>query len=421
MTAVPMMRIVQRYLAMLLFVSTALWGQKALDSLGTEELFFRARDLAFNGQRDSARVLLKIAMKKSPSYVDIRILFARTYAWDGRRSEARQELKTVLAEKPKYLDALYAALDVEMWDDKLNDALVICNTALRYFPNEEDLLVRRVKIYRDMNKDVEALFTLSILEDINRTNVNIEPLRESIKTKSLLNSVSASYAYDWYTTDRYSPREAYTIQYGSVTPYGTMMVKLNSAQRFGNNGRQLEFDAYPKIVRGIYAYVNYGYSWTKNFPKHRFGFEPFFQLPASFEGSVGTRLLFFSSRPVDIYTISVGYYYSDYWFSLRSYLTPGTVQLSRSLSLTIRQYLGGDGTYLFVKGGAGSSPDEDHYVDTTGTKINLLKSQNIGTGFQWMIDNQYSIDFSADYKYEEVVPGVLVNNYSLSAGIKFKF
>lgn len=414
------MKTIKYILSMLPLFAVLLSAQTALDSLGTEELFFRAREQAFNGKRDSARVLLHAALKKSPAYADIRILMARTYAWDGRREEARQELKVVLSQKPKYLDALYAALDVEMWDDKLDAALIICNTALRYYPNEEELLVRRVKIYRDMNKDVEALFTLSILEDLNRSNPNIELLRESIKTKTLLNSVSASYAYDWYS-ERYDPRHAYTLQYSRVTPYGTMMLKLNSAHRFGNIGRQLEFDAYPKIVPGIYAYVNYGFSWTKNFPKHRFGLEPFFKLPASFEGSVGTRLLFFGSSPVDIYTASVGYYYSDYWFSLRTYLTPGTVELSRSISFTVRQYFGGDGTYAFFKAGVGSSPDDDNYVDTTGTKIDLLKSQSIGTGFQWVIDNQSTVDISADYKYEEVVRGFLVNTYSLSAGYKFKF
>lgn len=414
------MTTIKNILLLLLSAAALLSAQSAIDSLGTEELFFRAREQAFNGNRDSARVLLNAALKKSPSYADIRILLARTYAWDGRRDEARKELKIVLAQKPKYLDALYAALDVEMWDDKLDAALVICNNALRAYPNEEELLVRRVKIYRDMNKDVEALFTLSILEDLNRSNANIEPLRESIKTKTLLNSVSLSYAYDWFS-ERYDPRHAYTLQYARTTPYGTMMLKLNSAHRFGNIGRQLEFDAYPKIIPGIYAYVNYGFSWTKNFPDHRLGLEPFFKLPASFEGSVGTRLLFFGPSAVDIYTISVGYYYSDYWFSLRSYLTPGTVELSRSISLTVRQYFGGDGTYAFFKAGVGSSPDDDNYVDTSGTRIDLLKSQSVGTGFQWVIDNQYTVDLSADYKYEEIVRGFLVNTYSISAGVKFKF
>ena len=270
-------------------------AQTSLDSLGAEELFRRARDLAFNSRRDSARVLLKLALQKSPDYADIRILLARTYAWDGRRNEARAELKTVLEAKPKYLDAYLAAVDVEMWDDKLADALILCNAGLRFNPNSEELLVKRVKIYRDMNKDVEALFTLSILEDLNRSNPNIVPLRESIKTKTLLNSISVSYAYDWFTTTRYDPRHQYTLQYSRVTPYGSAMMKVNSSRRFGNTGYQLEVEAYPKIVSGIYAYTEYAYSWTKNYPKHRFGLEPFFKLPESFEASVGTRFLFFSS------------------------------------------------------------------------------------------------------------------------------
>ncbi|MFA5833807.1 MAG: YaiO family outer membrane beta-barrel protein [Bacteroidota bacterium] len=403
-----------------LIVLQSINAQTKLDALDADELFVRARDLAFSGQRDSARVILKIAIAKSPAYTDLKVLLARTYAWDGRRKEARQELKRVLKEKPKYLDALQAAIDVEMWDGKFPDALVLCNTALKYFPNDEELLVKRVKIYRDMDKDGEALFTLSILEDINRSNPEIQPLRESIKTRSYLNSIGVSYTHDWFNVARFSPRDQMTVQYTRITPIGSVALKLNGSRRFGNEGYQVELEAYPKIVSGIYAYANYGYSWTKNFPKHRFGLEPFFKLPESFEASIGTRLLFFSNSPIDIYTASVGYYLGDYWFSLRTYLIPGK-QLSRSFSLTIRQYFGGDGTYAFLKGGAGSTPDEDNYTDTTGTRINLLKSQSIGTGFQYVIDLKSTVDFSVDYKYEEVIPGLLVNNYALSFGYKFKF
>lgn len=405
------------------FCAGLLRAQSAADSMDADELFLRARDLAFNSQRDSARVLLRVAIRKSPAYMDLRVLYARTLAWDGRRADARKELAYVLTQKPKYLDALNAAIDVELWDDKPEAALVLCNKALRVYPNDEDLLIRRVKIYRDMNKDIEALFTLSILEDINKTNPNITPLRESIKTKSLLNTAGATETHDWFTGDggRYDPRDELTLYYSRVTPYGTVIGKLNSARRFGNTGHQLEIESYPKIISGLYMYAEYAYSWTKNYPKHRIGLEPFFRLPASFEGSIGTRVLFFGGDPTDIYTASLGYYYGDYWFSLRSYVTPSSASFSRSFTFTVRQYFGGDGTYATLKAGAGSSPDDANHIDPTGTKLNLLKSQSVGTGFYYMMDLHHTADFSLDYKYEEITPGFLVNIYSISVGYRYKF
>ena len=54
------------------------------------------------------------------------------------------------------------------------------------------------------------------------------------------------------------------------------------------------------------------------------GAELFHSFPKAFEGSVGMRTLFFGSSDVTIYTGSVGKYISNYWISLRSYVTPGS-------------------------------------------------------------------------------------------------
>ena len=61
--------------------------QKKVDSLrggltGSDTLFFRARQLAFSGHYDEARLLCRFVLAKSPNYHDVRILYGRTYAWN---------------------------------------------------------------------------------------------------------------------------------------------------------------------------------------------------------------------------------------------------------------------------------------------------------------------------------------------------
>lgn len=403
----------------------SLRAQISLDSLGSEDLFLRARELAFNGQRDTARILLKLALAKSPTYADIRILLARTFAWDGRRKEAREELATVISQKPGYKDAYDAAIDVEMWDDKYFDALKLCNLALRYFPNDEEILVKKAKVYRGLNQDQEALITIYMIEEVNRSNPNIQLLRESIKTKGILNSAGVSYSYDWTSTSP-RPNQIVSLQYSRVTPIGSWIGKINLADRRKKTALQYEIEGYPSIMSGIYAYVNYGYSDTAGvllFPTHRIGLELFFSLLSSFEGSIGSRHLFFDPKPVNIYTGSVGYYYGSYWFSLRTYITPGSVSFSRSLSFTTRWYFGGDGDYLFGKIGGGVSPDEDRFVDTVGANLYNLGSSGIGAGYLYFIDPFSSITMSFDYSNQELSyrRGSYMNVYSFSAAYKYKF
>ncbi|NUN68384.1 MAG: YaiO family outer membrane beta-barrel protein [Bacteroidetes bacterium] len=399
-------------------------AQTPLDSLGAEELFLRGRDLAFAGQRDSSRILLRKALEKSPSYADIRILLARTYAWDGRRREAREELATVIANKKGYRDAYDAAIDVEMWDDKYTAALKLCNEAIRFFPNDEALLVKKVRIYRALNMDQEALLTISILEEINRSNPEIEPLRESISTKGILNSAGISYSYDW-TSESPRPNQIAALQYSRSTRYGTVIGRINMADRRRKTKLQYEVEAYPSIMSGVYAYVNYGYADTAGavlFPAHRIGLELFFSLPASFEASIGSRHLYFDPAPVNIYTGSVGYYVGNYWISLRTYITPGDFSFSRSVSLTTRWYFG-DGNYLFGKAGGGVSPDEDRFIDSAGAAIYNIGSTGIGGGIQYLFDPFSSVTASADYSRQELSyrRGTYMDVYSLSLSYKYKF
>ncbi|MBP9212633.1 MAG: YaiO family outer membrane beta-barrel protein [Bacteroidetes bacterium] len=404
--------------------SAQLPAQSFLDSLGAEDLFLRGRELAFSGQRDSARLLLNKALEKSPNYADIRILLARTYAWDGLRTVARMELATVLEQKKGYRDAYDAAIDVEMWDDKYTDALRLCNEAIRYFPNDEELLVKKVKVYRALNRDQEALLTISILEDINRSNPNIEALRESISTKGILNSAGISYSYDW-TSESPRPNQIAALQYSRSTRYGTVIGRINMADRRRKTKLQYEVEAYPSIMGGVYAYVNYGYADTANavlFPAHRIGLELFFSLPASFEASIGSRHLYFDPKPVNIYTGSLGYYIGNYWISLRSYITPGDFSVSRSVSLTTRWYFG-EGHYLFGKAGGGVSPDEDRFIDSAGAAIYNIGSTGLGAGIHYNFDPFSAVTTSFDYSNQELSydRGTYMDVYSFSVSYKYKF
>ncbi len=400
-------------------------AQTTLDSLGSDELLFKARDLAFNGMRDSARVLLRIALEKSPNYADLRILLARTYAWDGRREEARNELKTVLRKQPNYVDAISASIDVELWDDKPEEALRICIAALRKNPNDEDLLLHKAKILRGLNRENEALITVSSLEDINPSNTEVLKVRESIESDFMMQGITVNDTYDWYSRI-YDPTHLAYLQYNHLTNFGTVIGRLNIRRRAAKDGLQFEVESYPRIVNGLYMYVSYGFAGSSSslFPVHRGGLEAFFKLPSSFEGSFGVRYLNFGSgSDVTMYTGTIGYYYRDFWFSLRPFITPNSVSFSRSFSFTTRYYYDGIAEeYFSAKIGAGFSPDERNY-DPTNRNVYLLKAQSFGIGWQKPIGTYSLLNVNFDYTKQEVIfsPGSYVEGYSISAGYRYKF
>lgn len=411
------------FLSLIIFAEIVL--AQTQDSLSAELLFFRARELAFNNQRDSARVLLLKALEKDPQYADIRILLGRTYAWDHRYSEARSELKIVIEKFPKYLDAYYAAMDVEIWDAKPAEALKLCMAALQYHPNDELLLVKRATLFRDLNRMQEALLTVAILEEINRSNPNIPSIRESISEKGFINSVTASYSYD-LSSAAPRPNQVMSISYGRTISGSTVFGKVNIADRAKQTAMQFELEAYSTLTSGIYSYINYGFSDTTSavlFPAHRLGLELFFSLPANFEGSIGSRHLFYSSKPKNVYTVSGGYYFQNYWFSLRSFITPGGVSFSRSLTGMVRWYFGDEGNYISGRAGGGISPDEDRFVDTVGAQLYGLAASLFGVGCQYAINPAIVLNTTIDYTSQELAyrRGNFTNVYSAFLSLKYKF
>ena len=99
-----------RTAALLILTGTALAAQ---ETEGVDELFARARRLAFQGKRAEALDLCRLALQRSPDYHDIRILAGRIHTWDGKAWSYTSEWYTsdqkMLAPMIKAASAKYAA------------------------------------------------------------------------------------------------------------------------------------------------------------------------------------------------------------------------------------------------------------------------------------------------------------------------
>jgi YaiO family outer membrane protein len=396
-------------------------------NLNTDELFSLARTKAFAGQREEARGLCRIILTRNPSYLDARILLGRSYAWDKRWDEARTELRRAVEAEPTYKDALLASIDVELWDEKYAQAIDIANIALSSNPSDVDYLLRKVRALIGFGRNSDALFLLKKVEALNPSLTEISTLRNGIEGKSMNNDVGINYATDRFS-ETYDPMHYGYLQLSRRTPYGTMFGRVNYSSRFASQGVQVEGDLYPRIADGVYAYINYGFSNSDLFPKHRGGAEIYTKLTSSYEGSVGLRYLYFGpTSSVTIVTGSLALYFGNYWLSLRPYLIPGDAGLSKSANLTVRRYLKDAENYLSLRIGAGFSADERALQSNTGfqgqTEVFHLQSQTIGIGWQQSFGAHYLSNATFDVTNQElgVSPGRYVLMYSFSIGVRVRF
>jgi YaiO family outer membrane protein len=377
------------------FTIAALFYGKSLKAQSTDELFKNARLAAFDKKDYPAAIQLsRQALAISPDYADIQIFLARTYAWTDQYDSARKILATVVQSKPAYIDAWSAAIDVELWDDHYLTALELCNKGLQQGPANKELLLKKAKALSDLQRNYEATSIVKQLLKDDADNSEAKAFANRLKNNSYKNKIGITYDYTYFDKQFSDPWHIVSLNYTRQTKIGSFTGRLNYANRFKQNGVQVEADAYPHISKTFYSYVSVGYSNNVGvFPKYRGGFSLYANLPKSFEAEAGARYLYFTNSTL-IYTAYIGKYYKNWLFGARTYLTPGNSSISQSYSLSARYYYKGDADNLVAFTlGSGISPDDRTNSTQLNTKYKLMsKKGSISWKFTLKRFNTFTVD-----------------------------
>ena len=310
-------------LLFLVLISLISRGQDVHYSGDPDASFFTARDLAFAGNRASARDTLKSILSKYPDYADVRSLLAKTYSWDQQYDAARLEFNRVTSTERKNSEAWIGSIKNEQYSKNYNIALGLANKALTFLPEDQELQGLKQEI-------VQQIEDQQLLQNrLKRTKI-AEDRNQSLTI---------------YTEAEVFDRELDPMYYGALeyqkkTKWGVLIPRLNYNRRFNINGVQAEVDAYPRFSKSLSGYVNYGYSGDPIFPRHRMGGELVKELPKAMEASLGFRHLVFEQDAATILTGTFGLYRGNYYAVLRPYVVPdATKGLGISGNLLVRKYL----------------------------------------------------------------------------------
>lgn len=381
-------------LALAIFLLTdaraQMWKNTSVD-----DVFALARTEAFEGKYDSSREKLRFILEQQPQYDEVRVFLARTYAWTASYDESRRQLELVLKARPENSDAMYALIDVELWSHHEETALSLIEQAVSTNSEDPELLYRQASAFSALRRYDEALVSLHALLAVNPKHAEGLKLREALMLKNLRYTAGLQYAVDAFSR-RFDPAHFLSFQAGSDNRWGASLVRVNGSRRFGTQGLQIETDLYPRITRGAYAYVNYGYSPSSIFPEHRAGAEVYVKAGKRLETSAGMRYLSFPAEKVIMFTGSVSLYSGNYWFSLRPYMTSGeTDNLNTSGAFFIRRYMRDQESYIGLTAAAGFSPDyariQGAFPENSG-KIYLLESMRAGVVVQKAFAGKWTVN-----------------------------
>lgn len=400
----------------LLFCTTLVKAQSA------DDLFAQARKAAFDESNyPKAIALSKTALQGSPDYADIRVFLGRLYTWSKKPDSARLAFNEVISKQPAYEDAYVGLGYLEFWNDNSEKALNVVNTGLKNVPTSEPLQLLKAKVLNDLRRWQEADMVVSGVLKNNPTLTEARSLASRIKDNSAKNKVSLSYDYIYFDKQFDDPWHLISVDYGRQTKYGSIIGRVNYANRFNTNGYQFEVDAYPHISNTFYAYVSGGVSNTAGvFPKYRAGFSLYANLPLSFEAEAGFRLLHFSDNTW-IYTASVSKYYKSFWLNFRTFLTPSNNSVSQSYALTTRYYFGGVDDYFSLALGTGLSPDDNQNSVLLNSSTYRLKSNNISLGYRKSIKTFNVLMLKVGYDNQEYLKNTKGNQLDFGIGYLRRF
>lgn len=392
-------------LMILIFLMHDLSAQKKVFNGNPDTAFKVARDLAFNGKRAQAQDSLLFILTKYPNYLDIRSFLASTYSWDGKYAKARKEFQYVLNKDDKRKTDWIAYIKNEQYAEKYFKSLELVKTALKVFTDDADLLLLKARSEFNRRNIQEAYRIVKRAVEIHPKNENLLKYKKSIDAELRLNAIGISFSTDYYDFDKDNGRANMyysSFTYSRQTKYGSIISRFNYTNRFETDNYQFEIDMYPRIINGLYAYVNAGYSNSPLNPSQRYGFELYKSLPKSLEASLGFRWLKFTTSTT-IYTGSLGWYKGNSYWGLRGYMTPGDPGTSGSGRVIYRKFRADADNYFNIEVGFGASPALDRFAPGfTGNEIFQLDSQALVLGYFFSSKNKKNLwGFNANLFKEE--------------------
>lgn len=400
----------------ILTLSIILQSQIIFSQFNADSLFIVARDLAFKGKYQDSRLLGKKILDEFPNYIDAQLLIARTFAWEEKYDSSKFILDEILTKDSANYDALGIYINVENWSENYNSALNWCNKALSYYPDDINLKLQKAKILKNLKQYDAAIEIVEAILTQEPENEEAKILLLQLKLLLAKNEIAFGYAINIFQNSDLAPWHLAFLEYTRKTELGPIIGRINLGNRFGIYGWQYELDAYPKITKKSYLYLNAGFSQSKIFPIWRFGAEFYHSLPKDFEIGLGFRQLIFETTKVTILTQYIGKYFGSFWFSIHSYITPINNKITVSEIFLMRKYFGNPQNYLGFLIGYGVSPDDRINLSADRNDPNL-SSYSFKINFNHTYKNFWILNFGIGFTKDEYLSESYRNIYTFETKI----
>lgn len=390
-----------------------------------DSAFLQARNFAYDRDFEKARVILDFLVRNYPDNPDYSLFNLRTFIWDKQYDSARVLVQGILDKDSMQLTARELQAQIERYDGRYGRAIKLSEAGIRDFEEDEFFVVNKVQSLTENNQYRRALAYIDTAEKSYPSNKEISQVKTFLLNQFIADGVAIGGQLDYFTSD-IRPWFGAFGQVGRMTENGVIVGRVNFGRRQLRNGYQFEVDAYPRISKRRYFYLNAGYSPSSLFPLVRFGAEYFSMFgESSWEWSAGLRYLDFRSNQVRMYTGTLGKYWGNHYLNFRPFFINDRVGWGSSYNLLYRRFFSGQGDYFQLTAGAGAVPNQRIIEISSGLGLQTfnLSNQYLGLAYQRLVDEQYYARFELTFTRQEnfAQPDDFLTLISLGLVIGYRF
>jgi YaiO family outer membrane protein len=236
---------------------------------------------------------------------------------------------------------------------------------------------------------------------------------------TLPNAISVSYEHTHFDKQFADDWKMISVEYKRKTGPGSLITRLNRANRFQKSGWQGELEAYPVISKKLYAFAGVSYANdVPPFPRWRTGSTLYYNFAKGWEAEGGFRYLYFENS-IWIGTAGVSKYLGPWLLNARSFFSVHAPFDNQSFFFKAQRYLKNEKDYLWLQAGSGVSPDESRSIQLN--EASRLISKRVSTGARLSVSNWMQLLLSAGFARDEYRMKTFGNQYNGSAGLSVRF
>lgn len=387
---------------------------KKADLLKTENRFDEAlavaESLADASPRDTAVAAL---------YTDVRFAQAKFLLSKADTLAAMTSYSRILARYPADTLARRLLLNLQLTRRDYPAALATLDQGLPYYPQAQEMRLKRLAILQESGDRAGSYaYAKALYDDYPRT-AGIDSLYHTLWEQTRRNRVGMTYTNTYFTPVDRKPWNVYSLFYMRQGTAGSLIGRVNYADRFDARGYQFELESYP-IHGKTYSYVDVAYSQAVVFPRWRLAYSWFTPLGKSYELEVGARYI--NSRTSFFTAVAaIARSFNRYWINLKTFATPYDNKIANSYALTGRYYLNSrPEDYFTLIAGYGFSPDDRARNFEIVNRLNLESVRFTG-GYQQTFRYRHIAGIFLTWNRQEYVPGRKRNELEGSLSYQFKF